>query len=82
MLLWSHLGVKPTWLLRERGNSALDADPRIPPNQKTNPKNELARKKSLQFCCILLDLTLGKLSVPIKHFTTLEPRNPDMENVM
>ena len=25
---------KPTWLLRETGNSALEADPRIPPNQK------------------------------------------------
>ena len=25
------LGVKPTWLLRETGNSALEADPRIPP---------------------------------------------------
>ena len=30
----SNLGVKPTWLLRETGNSALEADPRIPPNQK------------------------------------------------
>ena len=34
----SNLGVKPTWLLRETGNSALEADPRIPPNQKKNTK--------------------------------------------
>ena len=34
MLLWSNLGVKPTWLLRETGNSALEADPRIPPNKQ------------------------------------------------
>ena len=34
MLLLSNLGVKPTRLLRETGNSALETDPRIPPNQK------------------------------------------------
>ena len=34
MLLYSNLGVKPSWLLRDMGNSALEADPRIPPNQK------------------------------------------------
>ena len=34
VLLYSNLGVKPTRLLRETGNSALEADPRIPPNQK------------------------------------------------
>ena len=34
VLLLSNLGVKPTWLLRETGNSALEAEPRIPPNQK------------------------------------------------
>ena len=34
MLLWSNLGVEPAWLLRETGNSALEADPRIPPNNK------------------------------------------------
>ena len=28
------VGVKPTWLLRETGYSALEADPRISPNQK------------------------------------------------
>ena len=28
------LSVEPTWLLRETGTSALEADPRIPPNQK------------------------------------------------
>ena len=26
--------VKPAWLLGEMGNSALEADPRVPPNQK------------------------------------------------
>ena len=30
----SNLGVKPTWLLRETGNWALEADPRISLNQK------------------------------------------------
>ena len=34
VLLWSNLGLKPTWLLRETGNSALEADDRIHPNQK------------------------------------------------
>ena len=34
MLLESNLVVKPTWLLRETGNSALEADPRTFPNQK------------------------------------------------
>ena len=34
MLLLSNKGIKPTWLLRETGNSALEADPRIPPNKK------------------------------------------------
>ena len=34
MLLESNLGAKPTWLLGETGNLALEADPRIPPNQK------------------------------------------------
>ena len=29
-------GVKPAWLLEETGNSALEADPSIPSNQKTN----------------------------------------------
>ena len=33
MLLWSNLGVKPAWLLGEMGNSALEADTRIPPNK-------------------------------------------------
>ena len=33
LLLLCNLGVKPTWLLWEMGNSALEADPRIPPNQ-------------------------------------------------
>ena len=28
----------PTWLLRETGNLALKADPRISPNQKKNKK--------------------------------------------
>ena len=36
MLLWGNLGVKPTWLLRETGNSALEADLRILPDQKKN----------------------------------------------
>ena len=35
VLLLSNLGVKPTWLLRETGNSAPEADPRIPPNKQT-----------------------------------------------
>ena len=30
-----------TWLLRETGNSALEADPRIPPNQKKEKKREI-----------------------------------------
>ena len=34
MLLWSNLGVKPTWLFGKTGNSAFQADHRIPPNQK------------------------------------------------
>ena len=34
MLLLSTQGVKPTGLLRETGNSDLEADPRVPPNQK------------------------------------------------
>ena len=32
MLLKRNLGVKPTWLFRETGNSAPEADPRNPPN--------------------------------------------------
>ena len=28
------IGVRPTWLLGETGNSALDVDTRIPPNQR------------------------------------------------
>ena len=42
MLLQSNLGVEPKWLLRETGNSALEADPRVPPNQKNmhSSKNE------------------------------------------
>ena len=32
--MWSNLGVKPTWLFGETGNSALEADSRILPNQK------------------------------------------------
>ena len=34
MLLQGNQDVKPTWLLRETGNLALEADLRIPPNQK------------------------------------------------
>ena len=34
VLLLSNLGVKLTWLLRETGNSALEADPRFPPTKK------------------------------------------------
>ena len=34
MLLWSNLGVRPTWLLGETGNSALEDDPRILPGKK------------------------------------------------
>ena len=36
MLLWSNLGLKPTWLLRGMGNSAPEADPRITLDQKKN----------------------------------------------
>ena len=34
VLLWNNLVIKPTLLLGEPGNSAFEADPRIPPNQK------------------------------------------------
>ena len=34
VLVYSELGVKPPWLLREMGNSAPEADPRIPSKQK------------------------------------------------
>ena len=33
MLLLSNLDEKPTWLLSETGNSSLEADPMVPPNQ-------------------------------------------------
>ena len=34
MLLQSNLGARPAGLLRETGNLAFEADPRIPPNPK------------------------------------------------
>ena len=47
VLLKSNLGVKPTWLLRETGNSAPEADPRIPPNQKKKKKKKLKHENCL-----------------------------------
>ena len=46
--IWSrNLGVKPTWLLRETGNLALEADPRVPPNQKWSRKKTFASQFSM-----------------------------------
>ena len=36
--------MKPTWLLGEKGNSALEADPSIPLNQKKNTDPRDAQK--------------------------------------
>ena len=42
----SNLGVKPTWLLKETGNSALEAEPRIPPNPKKYPTKYFSKTSS------------------------------------
>ena len=44
-----NLGVKPTWLLRETENSDLEADPRIPPNQKYTINKKKSKKKATLF---------------------------------
>ena len=51
MLLQSNQGIEPTWLLRETGTSALEADPRVPPYKK---KHALKKLKSAAYGMFML----------------------------
>ena len=49
MLLYSNLGIKPTWLQGgERGNSVLEADPRIPPNPNPSTTSQKLAQRRLK----------------------------------
>ena len=73
--LQSNLGVKLTWLLRETGNSAPDADLRIPPN-----KNKIIGciTTGIFICCFnsgrMKTLILGAKDIPADLFPNLEPQ--------
>ena len=84
VLLQSSLGVKPTWLLREAGNSALEADPKIPLNNNKklflridfNYSKKNFKFQSLQQLEAALDEFFSKLPA-MKQFRRIMTAAPD-----
>ena len=69
---------KPTWLLGETGNPALEADSRIPPNQK----NAFGQERNCSLAGLIYFCQGTVLSWPLHRHTTCLPEIRFMPGIL